>query len=73
MHDINCGNFFSDYQYLPITLPVVCFTLQLAEGATAGEPEDDQTRLGTRLPIKEWFKIFNSCQKSVTIKFIFHV
>ena len=51
--------------YLQTKLPVVCFTLQLAKSATAGGPEDDQTHLGTRLPIKEWFKIFNSCQKSL--------
>ena len=30
-------------------LPVVCFTLQLAKGATIGGPEEEQTHLGTRL------------------------
>ena len=30
-------------------LPVVCFTLQLAQGATIGGPEEEQTHLGTRL------------------------
>ena len=61
------GNFFCSNQYLQIKLPVVCFTLQLAKGATAGGPEDDQTHLGTSLPIKEWFKILLHVKIFVTL------
>ena len=54
MHDINptsIWQFLCSGQYLQIqVIPVVCFTLQLAnKDAAIGGPEEDQTHKGTRL------------------------
>ena len=54
MHDINPRSIWQFSSAVVSTrifkLPVVCFTLQLAnKGAAIGGPEEDQTNLGTRL------------------------
>ena len=53
MHDINPTSIWQFSSAVVNTcrfmLPVVCFTLQLAKGATTGGREEDQTHKGTGL------------------------
>ena len=69
MHDINptsIWQFLCSGQYLQIqVIPVVCFTLQLAnKRATIGKPGEDQTHQGTglttyKIALKYYFVLMN--------------